>query len=122
MPGSGKVCRAPALFVEVHFSIFIGQLHTIMATPAADSDPTQQREPTITNAPPPGRKFPCGKCGAKLDFDPSSRALQCPYCGYKQEIEPSKGGIEEKDLEELLAKGEGGKVLEGRSTQVKCSA
>src|SRR5260221_13139894 len=84
--------------------------------------PTEEHEPVVTKAPPGGRKFPCVKCGAKLDFDPSSRALQCPYCGYKQEIEPSKEGIEEKDFEELLAKGEGGKVLEGRSTQVKCSA
>src|SRR6266851_8881552 len=120
MPGSGKVCRAPALFVEVHFSIFIGQLHTIMATPAADSDPTQQREPTITNAPPPGRKFPCGKCGAKLDFDPSSRALQCPYCGYTQVIEPSSKDVEEHDLEAQLRQGVSGGVLAGRSSQVRC--
>jgi DNA-directed RNA polymerase subunit RPC12/RpoP len=86
--------------------------------------PPEEHEPVVTKAPPEGRKFPCVKCGAKLDFDPSSRALQCPYCGYKQEIEPSNQALEEKDFEELLAKGEGegGKVLEGRSTQVKCSA
>jgi DNA-directed RNA polymerase subunit RPC12/RpoP len=122
MPGSGKVCRPPALFVGVHLSIFIGDQFTIMATPAADPDPVQQREPTITNAPPPGRKFPCAKCGAKLDFDPSSRALQCPYCGYTQIIEPSSQAVEEHDLEAQLRQGDGGGVLAGRSSQVRCAA
>jgi DNA-directed RNA polymerase subunit RPC12/RpoP len=93
-----------------------------MATPAADSDPVQPREPTVTNAPPPGRKFPCGKCGAKLDFDPSSRALQCPYCGYTQVIEPSSKDVEEHDLDAQLFHGDGGGVLTGRSSQVRCAA
>ena len=89
---------------------------------SAASGSPQEREPVVTKAPPPGRKFPCLKCGAKLDFDPSSRALQCPYCGYKQDIEPSKQTIEEHDFEALLKQGGVGEVLEGRSTQVTCGA
>jgi DNA-directed RNA polymerase subunit RPC12/RpoP len=94
----------------------------IMATPPADSEATQTREPSTTSAPPAGRKFPCAKCGAKLDFDPSSRALQCPYCGYTQVIEPSNQKLEEHDLEAQLRHGDGGGVLAGRSTQVRCAA
>jgi predicted RNA-binding Zn-ribbon protein involved in translation (DUF1610 family) len=83
---------------------------------------SEPRQPTITNAPPPGRKFPCEKCGAKLDFDPASRSLQCPYCGHTQAIEPSKARVHKHDLESALEKGGDGTVLEGRSSQVTCTA
>ena len=42
--------------------------------------------PAETKGPPPGRQFPCLKCGARLDFDPAVRALHCPYCGFTQTI------------------------------------
>ena len=80
----------------------------------------EQRPPTVTNAPPAGRKFPCEKCGAKLDFDPASRALQCPYCGHTQTIEPSKASGIKHGLESALRKGQR-EVIAGRSTQVKCA-
>jgi DNA-directed RNA polymerase subunit RPC12/RpoP len=79
------------------------------------------RQPTVTRAPPPGRKFPCEKCGAKLDFDPASRALQCPYCGHTQAIEPSKTQVQKHDLESVLKDGDH-TVLEGRSSQITCAA
>src|SRR5947209_5617110 len=83
---------------------------------------TEQRPPTASKNPPPGRKFPCAKCGAKLDFDPSSRALHCPYCGYTQVIEPSSENVPQHDLETQLRQGVDSGVIAGRSSQVRCSA
>jgi DNA-directed RNA polymerase subunit RPC12/RpoP len=105
-------------FFNFHFSILIFQFFPTMAMP---SEP-EPRQPTVTSAPPPGRKFPCEKCGAKLDFDPASRSLQCPYCGHTQAIEPSKAKVQKHDLESALEKGGGETALEGRSSQVTCTA
>ncbi|CAO5158210.1 Zinc ribbon domain-containing protein [Frankia sp. AiPs1] len=30
--------------------------------------------------------YPCGGCGARLEFAPGETALRCPYCGFRQEI------------------------------------
>jgi DNA-directed RNA polymerase subunit RPC12/RpoP len=88
----------------------------------ADSPPPEHKAPTLTKAPPVGRKFPCGKCGARLDFDPSERALKCPYCGHFEEIKPDKAGVQERDYEEYLNKLAGHRTkLEGRSSQVRCT-
>jgi DNA-directed RNA polymerase subunit RPC12/RpoP len=76
---------------------------------------------TIPKDPPAGRKFPCPKCAARLDFDPSSQHLACPYCGYKQEIEPSKQSVQEQDWDTYWNTQAGQSVqLEGRSSQVTC--
>jgi predicted RNA-binding Zn-ribbon protein involved in translation (DUF1610 family) len=73
-------------------------------------------------APPAGRKFPCAKCGAKLDFDPSSQALKCPYCGHEEAIAPATHAIEEHAYEEYLHRLAGRqRALEGRSSQVRCT-
>ena len=26
------------------------------------------------------KRFPCGQCGAKLEYKPGSTVLKCPYC------------------------------------------
>ncbi|OWK47127.1 Primosomal protein N' (replication factor Y) - superfamily II helicase [Fimbriiglobus ruber] len=80
------------------------------------------KEPTVTNAPPAGRKFPCPQCGARLDFDPNSRGMACPYCGYTQKIERGDAAeIVERDFEDYLSREEAkGSVIEGRSTETKC--
>src|SRR5437764_1017429 len=83
--------------------------------------PPEPKAPTVTSAPPAGRKFPCAKCGAKLDFDPSSRALKCPYCGHVEEIKPAEGAVEEHDFEAYLEHHAGANVtITGRSTQTRC--
>jgi hypothetical protein len=45
--------------------------------PPITSKPTpgspENKQPTVSNEPPAGRKFPCVKCGARLDFDPKAR-------------------------------------------------
>jgi DNA-directed RNA polymerase subunit RPC12/RpoP len=46
-------------------------------------------------------RFPCGKCGADLLYDPSSRGLKCPFCGEARAVEAG-GTVEERDLDEAL--------------------
>jgi predicted RNA-binding Zn-ribbon protein involved in translation (DUF1610 family) len=89
----------------------------------SDENPTpENRAPTVTKAPPTDRKFPCGQCGAKLDFDPSARSLKCPYCGHVEEIKPDRKGVQERDYLEYIKKLAGQKtVLEGHSSQVRCT-
>jgi hypothetical protein len=84
--------------------------------------PPVEKDPTLTKAPPAGRKFPCPSCGARLDFDPSVRGLKCPYCGFEEKIEKGADAeVEEKDYLEYLSREEGkGKALPGRSTETRC--
>jgi DNA-directed RNA polymerase subunit RPC12/RpoP len=46
-------------------------------------------------------RFPCGKCGADLLYDPGSRGLKCPFCGETRAVEAG-GTVAEKDLDEAL--------------------
>ncbi len=80
------------------------------------------KPPTVSSAPPAGRKFPCPSCGARLDFDPSSRGMKCPYCGFEQTIErDDTAEVAERDYEEYLAKEEAqGRAIPGRSTETRC--
>jgi DNA-directed RNA polymerase subunit RPC12/RpoP len=80
------------------------------------------RPPAPPKAPPTGRLFPCAKCGARLDFDPSSRALKCPYCGHVETIAPSEAAVVERDFDEYLSKQAKGRLgtIQGRSSQVRC--
>jgi DNA-directed RNA polymerase subunit RPC12/RpoP len=51
----------------------------------------------------PGQKqFPCGQCGAKLDFAPGTDTLKCPYCGSSTRIPQSEEHIEELDFRKYL--------------------
>ncbi len=82
--------------------------------------PTPEREAKES---PAGRKFPCPKCGAKLDFDPSAHALACPYCGHQEKIERGSNELQEHDLEAYLRDHDGRKTpLEGHANEVKCPA
>jgi len=87
--------------------------------PPLDEEPIVH-PPVIGKAPPPGRKFPCEQCGARLDFDPTQRVLLCPYCHHSQKIE--KGGeVVEHDLESYLARHSNMRgLIAGRSTEVRC--
>ena len=70
-----------------------------------------------------GKKFPCQKCGAKLDFDPDAQSLKCPYCGHVEVIADDVAPGAELFLEEYLKKGTSHKaVVPGRSSQVTCVA
>lgn len=90
-----------------------------LAAPAADEP--KAKPPTVTKAPPAGRKFPCKQCGAKLDFDPSVKALKCPYCGHVETI-ATDGEVVEHDYEGYLKHHEGVDVaILGHSQQVRCT-
>ena len=41
--------------------------------------------------------FPCGQCGAILQFKPGTDALVCGYCGHENPIEAEQGQAEELD-------------------------
>ncbi|WP_037362005.1 hypothetical protein [Amycolatopsis orientalis] len=45
--------------------------------------------------------YPCGGCGARLEFAPGTTALQCPYCGFRQEIAAGEKQIREIPFAEL---------------------
>jgi uncharacterized Zn finger protein (UPF0148 family) len=81
-----------------------------------------QKEPTVTKAPPAGRKFPCPQCGARLDFDPSAQGLSCPYCGFHQEIQTDEQQeVLERSYQEYFGREESKiKAIVGRSSQTKC--
>ena len=43
------------------------------------------------------RQFPCGQCGAKVEFAPGTDSLKCPYCGNQTSIPARRDGIREQD-------------------------
>jgi DNA-directed RNA polymerase subunit RPC12/RpoP len=45
--------------------------------------------------------FPCGGCGARLEFAPGTTGMRCPYCGYEQQITAGDRQIREYALAEL---------------------
>ncbi len=87
------------------------------------TQPPVDKEPTVSNAPPKGKLFPCLNCGAKVEFDPRERALKCPYCGHTSNVEDGGGEVEERSFNEYASKLVLGNVggIAGRSTQTKCS-
>ena len=84
-----------------------------------------RKEPTLSKAPPAGRKFPCPQCGARLDFDPAARGLSCPYCGHREDVTADASGeVLERDYAKYLdgdrafqARG----LIDGRSSQTRCT-
>ncbi|MFO0722443.1 MAG: primosomal protein N' (replication factor Y) - superfamily II helicase [Myxococcota bacterium] len=44
------------------------------------------------------RRFPCGQCGAQLEFKPGPSALRCPYCAHSQPIPHETSGVVELDF------------------------
>jgi len=67
------------------------------------------------------RRFPCGQCGAKLEFAPGRGALTCPYCGHVNPIARPMEAIEELDFHAALAELERQAPTQ-RSTTLKCGA
>lgn len=88
---------------------------------ADETPPARKKEPTLSKAPPPGRKFPCKQCGARLDFDPSARALKCPYCGYEEKVQHERKQVNEYAFEDYLTKNLGKSTVAGRSSEVTCT-
>lgn len=50
------------------------------------------------------KPFPCGSCGAGLEFSPGASALKCPYCGQEQKLEKPAEQVQELDFYEFFAR------------------
>lgn len=89
------------------------------------TEPPEHREPSLTKAPPEGKRFPCAQCGAKVEFNARSRSLKCPYCGHETKISgpDDDEDVVERDYDEYLRRVEAGRgaVIEGRSSQIRCT-
>ncbi len=48
------------------------------------------------------KQFPCGSCGAMLEFSPGAASLKCPYCDAENQIPQSEADIKELDFNEYL--------------------
>jgi DNA-directed RNA polymerase subunit RPC12/RpoP len=47
--------------------------------------------------------FPCGGCGARVEYAPGTDVLRCPYCGHEQKLVESQQPVRERDFDELAA-------------------
>ena len=65
------------------------------------------------------QQFPCGQCGATLEFKPGELALVCEYCGHSNPIEAAEAAIEELDYRAFLEDASAKEATEERLT-VKC--
>ncbi len=60
-----------------------------------------------------GRMFPCGQCGADLEFHIGLQSLRCDFCGHVQQLEISaESSVEEQDFHAMLTR-----IRERRQTQ-----
>jgi len=91
--------------------------------PPITPPPPTAKPPVLSKAPAADRQFPCKKCGAKVNFDPTQRALSCPYCGHVEKIEPAAHQtVEAHDFAAALAKQtDQTQTIEGRASQVRCA-
>lgn len=67
------------------------------------------------------KTFPCGSCGAKLEFSPGASKLKCPYCGHQNDLPQTAEEVNELDFYEFFARA----AEEGESEEkqvVKCSS
>jgi DNA-directed RNA polymerase subunit RPC12/RpoP len=57
----------------------------------------------LTAAPSPAasHSYPCGGCGARVEYVPGTAVLRCPYCGYEQQVAAADRQVREHAYEEL---------------------
>lgn len=61
-------------------------------------------DPTL---PPPStapREFPCGTCGARLEFAAGADRMRCPYCGSEEQVPEATRQIREHAVQTLFAR------------------
>lgn len=87
------------------------------------TDPLPPPLPVIVagSAPSIGRRFPCERCGAKLEYQPGTRNLACSYCGFENTIAASHAAIEELEYAAYLERAVAG-AEQRDATLVRCSA
>jgi LSD1 subclass zinc finger protein len=60
------------------------------------------QEPSISEPVPALHRFPCGQCGASLQYTPGQNALRCTHCGYENHIDAAPVSLVEHDYLETL--------------------
>ena len=48
------------------------------------------------------KSFPCGQCGAELDFQPGTAVLKCAHCGFENPVPEARGQVLEVDYRSAL--------------------
>lgn len=67
------------------------------------SEPNPQPSPLAAEPPASsGTRFPCAKCGAKIEFQPGAQSTVCPYCGHQNAIESTGAIVQEEDFSAAL--------------------
>jgi DNA-directed RNA polymerase subunit RPC12/RpoP len=59
--------------------------------------------PTAMADPASSRHYPCGGCGARLEFTPGSTVLTCPYCGFSEQVAEAQRPVREHSYDDLAA-------------------
>lgn len=49
--------------------------------------------------------YPCGGCGARVEYAPGTAVLRCPYCGFEQQVAASGREVQEHAYTERFASG-----------------
>ncbi|MDE3722285.1 hypothetical protein PWG71_12880 [Nocardiopsis sp. N85] len=62
------------------------------------SDTTASPSPTAP------REFPCGACGARLEYSAGARQMRCPYCGSQEKIPEATREVREHAVQTLFAR------------------
>ncbi len=62
----------------------------------------QEPETPASDNTPELRRFPCGQCGASLEFAPGIDALRCAHCGHENRIAAAAAPILEQDFRQTL--------------------
>lgn len=83
-------------------------------------------DPTSFSPPPASdghREYPCGTCGASLEFAPGVGEMRCPYCGSQERVaQEKKARIREHDVEVLFTRRPASELAERRSVCQGCGA
>ena len=79
-------------------------------------------DPTL---PPPSaapREFPCGACGARLEFAAGADRMRCPYCGSEESVPAATRQVREHDVAALFGRRPAARVAEYRFVCRGCGA
>ena len=72
-------------------------------TDLGDEDPVAKAGPGESIDSGKGRIFPCGECGADLEFSIGTQSLKCPFCGAVKTIEVAEeAAVVEHDFHAML--------------------
>lgn len=66
------------------------------------------------------KRFPCGQCGAELNYAVGTRSLECSYCGHLNEIENSAERLRELDFHAALRELQNSDRIEPTSKIIAC--